>query len=99
MLFSAIALMVCLVAGAQVTETQSATLTLTDGTTTVYYGTDALTKAYNAAPNEGATIVLSSGTFSRPQWPCDVYSQRRTSAIKQISGKYFLPSRSAFSNA
>ena len=68
MLFSTIALMVCLVTGAQVTETQSATLTLTDGTTTVYYGSDALTKAYNAAPNEGATIVLSSGSFSVPQW-------------------------------
>lgn len=68
LIFSAIALMACLVTGAQVTETQSATLTLTDGTTTVYYGSDALTKAYNAAPNEGATIVLSSGTFSRPQW-------------------------------
>ena len=68
LIFSAIALMACLVTGAQVTETQSATLTLTDGTTTVYYGSDALTKAYNAAPNEGATIVLSSGTFSIVQW-------------------------------
>lgn len=67
-LFSAIALMASLVAGAQVTETQSATLTLADGTTTVYYQTDALTKAYNAAPNSGATIVLSSGTFNVPQW-------------------------------
>ena len=67
-LFSAIALMVAMVANAQVTETQSATLTLEDGTTTVYYQSDALNKAYNAAPNSGATIVLSSGTFSIPQW-------------------------------
>lgn len=67
-IFTLIAMMVAVMANAQVTEVQSATLTLKDGTTSVYYGQDALVKAYNAAPNKDATITLSSGNFQSQQW-------------------------------
>lgn len=66
-IFTLFAVMISFAVNAQVTEMISATLKLNDGTTTVYYGSDALVKAYNAAPNKGATITLSSGSFQSIQ--------------------------------
>ena len=99
-LFTLIAIMFSVVASAQVTEMQSATLTLKDGTTTVYYGQDALVKAYNAAPNKDATITLSSGDFQSVQWrkAVNLYgvgfeedATTRTSRTYLTGGMEFLP--------
>ena len=59
-----LAMMCCaIVANAQVTDEQSAILQVGDNAQ-VFYGADALKEALEAAPDRGATITLSAGTFN-----------------------------------
>ena len=68
-LLSIVALCCTVVAGAQnSSQQQTAILQKGDGTAegsvTVYYGSDALKEAYNAADEEGCVITLTSGQFN-----------------------------------
>lgn len=59
-----LAMLCCTIAGnAQVTDEQSAILQVGDNAQ-IFYGTNALVEALEAAPDRGATITLSSGTFA-----------------------------------
>ena len=59
-----LAMLCCAVVGnAQVTDEQSAILQVGDNAQ-IFYGTNALVEALEAAPDRGATITLSSGTFA-----------------------------------
>ena len=67
-LLSIVALCCTVVAGAQnSSQQQTAILQKGDGTAegsvSVYYGSDALKEAYNAADDEGCVITLTSGQF------------------------------------
>lgn len=59
-----LAMLCCAIVGnAQVTDEQSAILQVGDNAQ-IFYGTNALVEALEAAPDRGATITLSSGTFA-----------------------------------
>lgn len=59
-----LAMLCCAIVGnAQVTDEQSAILQVGDNAQ-IFYGADALIEAMAAAPDRGATITLSSGTFN-----------------------------------
>ena len=68
-LLSIVALCCTVVTGAQnSSQQQTAILQKGDGTAegsvSVYYGSDALKEAYNAADDEGCVITLTSGQFN-----------------------------------
>lgn len=62
-IFALIAVMISVMASAQVTDEQSAILQVGNNAQ-IFYGTNALVEALEAAPDRGATITLSSGTFA-----------------------------------
>lgn len=62
-IFTLVMFCCALMGKAQVTDEQSAILQVGDNAQ-IFYGTNALVEALEAAPDRGATITLSSGTFA-----------------------------------
>ena len=62
-IFTLVMFCYALLGKAQVTDEQSAILQVGDNAQ-IFYGADALKEAVEAAPDRGATITLSAGTFN-----------------------------------